>query len=469
MSSDARQSSILPRRETPRFLRGAAALALVLAAARIAPAQGTAAIPEQPVLTLVEAARMALASHPSIGAADAVGAQARASIRSAAAARWPALELSAAATRYQEPMLVTPLHGLTVGQDLPFDRTLFQGALGAGYMLFDGGVRGARIDYARAQAAATDAALDGATQMLLAHVTATYLDVLAQSGTADAHDRRIAALESEQSRVKQRYAVGRAPELELLRIEAALAHAEADRVTTVEALAKAEHELARLVGTEPAGVRAGALAPVMLVDSTLPVRDALMRSAVAASPATEAARRQLAAAEAGIAVASGARWPKLRLNAGYIQRGSANTDSWGEWSAGTSVTIPLFTGGANSAELARARAGRREAAERLRLAELEAAANVDRALAAVAEMRARVASLTTAVDRFAEVARTEKLALDVGSGTQTDYLDAEADLLAARAGLADARAREIVARTELARTTGQLSVAWMAHVLEVTP
>jgi outer membrane protein len=199
------------------------------------------------------------------------------------------------------------------------------------------------------------------------------------------------------------------------------------------------------------------------------VRDALMRSAVAASPATEAARRQLAAAEAGIAVASGARWPKLRLNAGYIQRGSANTDSWGEWSAGTSVTIPLFTGGANSAELARARAGRREAAERLRLAELEAAANVDRALAAVAEMRARVASLTTAVDRFAEVARTEKLALDVGSGTQTDYLDAEADLLAARAGLADARAREIVARTELARTTGQLSVAWMAHVLEVTP
>jgi outer membrane protein TolC len=68
-----------------------------------------------------------------------------------------------------------------------------------------------------------------------------------------------------------------------------------------------------------------------------------------------------------------------------------------------------------------------------------------------------------------EVARIEKLSLDVGSGTQTDYLSAEADLLAARANLVNARYREIVTRVDLARITGQLSLEWLAQNLESRP
>ncbi|MDO8667184.1 MAG: TolC family protein, partial [Gemmatimonadales bacterium] len=70
-------------------------------------------------------------------------------------------------------------------------------------------------------------------------------------------------------------------------------------------------------------------------------------------------------------------------------------------------------------------------------------------------------ALRSAVEQSEEVARIERLSLEVGSGTQTDYLDAEANLLRARASLIEARHAEISARIELARIAGELSPDWI--------
>ncbi len=78
-------------------------------------------------------------------------------------------------------------------------------------------------------------------------------------------------------------------------------------------------------------------------------------------------------------------------------------------------------------------------------------------------------SFAVAADRSAEVARIETLALDAGSGTQTDWLTAQADLLEARAALVEARHGEIAARAELARHIGDLDSAWIARTLETRP
>jgi len=74
----------------------------------------------------------------------------------------------------------------------------------------------------------------------------------------------------------------------------------------------------------------------------------------------------------------------------------------------------------------------------------------------------------TAVHHLAEVARIEQLALEAGAGTQTDFLRADADLRKSRAQLIEARHMEILARIQLARTTGELSVEWLASTLETT-
>ena len=149
----------------------------------------------------------------------------------------------------------------------------------------------------------------------------------------------------------------------------------------------------------------------------------------------------------------------------YIDYADASGHESGEWNAGLQLSMNLFTGGAIRGGVVRADAASRGATELVRLAELQVGQDLDRARAAVAESHARVRSLEKAAASLAEVARIERLTLQTGSGTQTDYLRAEADLLTARANRVEARHREIAARVELARVTGVLDVAWLARNL----
>jgi outer membrane protein len=421
-------------------------------------------------LPLATAVERALAQYPSVGVARAVGDQARASVGEAVAAWLPTLSLAASATRYQEPMAVSPIHGFPPAEPLPtFDRTLIQAGLSADYTLFDGGARGARIHLARQQAGAAAAALDGAQQALISRVVATYLDVLGKREVLAAHGRRIQSLLSQQDRIRQLYSVGRAADVEILRIEAALTAGEAERVRVATALDTSERELARLLGSAVDEAGLPGLVPVALADSLLPPRDSLTCEASRFSPAVIQARSQLAAAAAGRVLARGVRWPSLRAVGNYVDRRNEEGYHADEWSAGLVLSYPLFTGGAIKGALARAGATERAAAEQLRLAQMQVAGETDRALGAVNEARARVRSLAAATGRYAEIVRIEELRLETGVGTQTDYLNAEADLLSASASLVEARHAEIAARAELARLSGQLNSDWIARHLENQP
>ncbi len=105
----------------------------------------------------------------------------------------------------------------------------------------------------------------------------------------------------------------------------------------------------------------------------------------------------------------------------------------------------------------------------MRTARLDVGAGVDQALAALRETHARVGALESAVAQSQEVERIERLALDVGTAVQTDYLDAEAKLYSDQASLIQARHAEIAARVDLARAVGELSSAWLARNVESLP
>lgn len=422
------------------------------------------------VLTLEDAAREALESYPALSVSEAAGEEARAAVGEARAAWFPSLRFTATANRFEEPMAVYPIHGFKVGLIPPFDRTYYQGGLNLTYTLFDGGARGARIRQARERATSTDAAVDATSQLVVARVVATYLDILSGREIVDAHDRRLAALSAEKRRVEQYLEVGRAAPVERLRVEAAIANAEAERVTDASTLALAEGDLARLIGSDDLErTRAGQLRAVELADSSAPDPAQTLAGAAARSPGLAQARAQAAAAQAARGVARGARLPSIGLAGNYNGWSDSKGNDQYEWSAAAQVALPLFTGGAIRSGIARSDATSRGAAEQLRLAELQLRQDVERAITVVADAHARVRSLSSAVASLTEVARIERLALDAGSGTQNDYLDAEANLLVARAGLVNAHYREIVARVELARITGQLSPEWLARNLETRP
>jgi len=416
-------------------------------------------------MSLADAVERAMARFPTVEAARARQEEAAEALGEARAGRRPRGRLTGSAIEYQEPMVVTPIHGFGPGLFPEFDETIGQATLTVSYTLFDSGADAARIRTADAQTLAAGAAVGSSEQVLARRVAAAYLTVLGQRQVLDAHDLRMQALTAELSRVQQRFEVGRAARVEILRAEAALASSEAERVRLSSAMDNAERELARLLDLPVAETRSGRLVPVELSDPQVPLRETLVTEGIAASPAVAQARAQVTAAEAQISLARAVARPEVRAVGNYNEWTSSQGDFTGEWNAGLQLTVPLFDGGVTRSRIARAEAAHRAAQEQVRAAEVQVREDVDRAAAAVEEAEARIASLGKAVERFAEVVRVQKLLLDEGAGTQTDYLNSEADLLAARASLAEARHAAILARVDLARAAGRLTPEWLRESL----
>lgn len=465
--SHAAEPPEAPRaRGGPPGLRAAAALAMLVLAPGALPLAAQAQPPAPDRLTPAEAVRRALAHYPEAGVARAEARAAGSALAEAEAGLLPRIDLLGSVMRFSEPMVVTPIHRLDF-QDLPeFDETLIQGGLRLEHTLYDGGGARGAVDGAEARAGAAGEGAEAAEQAVAARTLQAYLRVLGLDAVLAAADRRIEAVSAERGRVAQLLEVGRAPEVDLFRAEAALAAARADRVRVATALETAERDLARLVGAEPGGIAAGDLAPVALAGEAAepPPREAL-EARLEETPAVARAHQALAAAEAAAAVARGARRPRLALVGDVKEYGSSEGHAATEWNAGLQVAMPVFRGGALSARAAQAEAARDAAAERLRLARLEARRELDRALASLAETRARVEALEEAVAQYEAVVRVEALRLDAGAGVQADYLDAEAKLLDARAARADAGNGVIGARVEIARVTGELDAAWVEVTL----
>lgn len=459
------------RSSASRALAGA----LALLAVGLAPALGDQTPPAAepratPPLTLDEAIALALDTYPAVAAARARREAADHRLAETEASRLPWLRASGSAVQHQEPVPVTPIHGFGPGQFPEFDETVFQAALTVEYTVTDGGGRAARIRAGEAEAAAAGHSLDAAAQAVAARTAAVYLRALALDRTLAAHDRRLTALAAERERTVRRLEAGRAAEVELRRLDAALAAAAADRVAVETERATARADLGRLTG-EPPGAAAieRELAPVALVEPEPPPVAELLERARAASPEIARAAERLRAAEAAVMIAKSIRRPRLVASGNLLGFAGAGVPFDDEWNAGLQVAVPLWAGGAERERIAAAEAERRAAAESLRLAELDAAGALDRAAAAARQARARAESLERAVAAQAEVVRIEALRLEAGAGVTADYLAAEADLLASEARLTEARQNEIAARVELARLTGELDSDWVATELTAAP
>ena len=441
-------------------MRAPIALTLVALLAAAAPGQA-----QTPTLTLQQAVQQALRAHPAVELAEANVARARSGVREAQAARLPALSVDGNITRFQEPMVVAPLHGFDVRNPPVFDRTLSQGYVNLGYTLFDAG-RGGRIDRAEALAAAAQSGAAAVQMQLLADVSRAYLRVQAARELAEAHERRTVALAAERDRAAQLVEQGRAARVVLLRADAALSAARADAVTAANEAEIAEHDLARQLGVAPDSLHDAALARVRPASMAVPVIEELRAAAHESNPDLQRARRQWAAASAGRSEARGSWLPRFQLGGRYIEYASTESAPQGEWQGSVLLSYPVFTGGARAAANDRAAADVRAAQAEYGLAERRVADALERALSTLRSSSARVLALEAAVSQSQEVTRIDRLALQAGAGVQSEYLTAEADLFRARAALTEARALQVLADIELARISGQLTEDWIARNVE---
>lgn len=316
------------------------------------------------------------------------------------------------------------------------------------------------LEGARADAAASVAAFHNVSLILQADLAQNYFGLRALD-TEIAVLRRTIELRSEQADiVVNRFDSGLGNELDVARARTELATTEAELAAMERRRDELENALAILVGEAPSSFRIAPYedsedvwtqqAPV--VPAGLP-SDLLERR-----PDIAEAERLLAAENARIGVARAAFFPAVRLtgSAGYVSSEVDSLFDWESraWAFGPSVSLPLFTGGRNAANLERSEARYQEAVARYRQRVLVAFGEVENALSGLRHL----ADESAAQDRaLASAQLTRDLALEsfeIGIAGYLDVIEADRAALLSQRAQAQLAGQRYIATVQLVKALG---------------
>lgn len=371
----------------------------------------------------------AAAANQDLAAAVARLDASRALVRVARAAQLPRLDAGAGAarTRPSANQPGNPIAGsdsynrLQIGVSAQYELDLF------------GRVRDS-VRAARADAQADEALFQALLLAVETDVAQTYLLVRAlDAELAVLHDT-VTTRKSELTVFEQRFAAGDIGELDVERARTDLESARSDVQAVIRQRAQYEHALALLLGQAPAqlDVPAAALATT-LPDIPPGVPSALLER----RPDIAAAQRRMIAANARIGVAHAAFYPLLNLTAeaGFTADSAGDLFKWASrtWAlgplAGALVAAPLFDGGRNKANLARAEAELDAEVATYRQTVLNAFREVEDQLVALrtlGEQSMAIASANRSAGRALELANTR---FQAGASGYLDVLDARRSVI----------------------------------------
>lgn len=325
------------------------------------------------------------------------------------------------------------------------------------------------VEAADAQALATQHERDGVMLLLSSQVATTYWQLRGIDAERAILSDALAARREAQDVVEARFNAGLANELDLSRARVERANAEADLVDVQRQRNLLENALAVLAGVAPNAPLVAPLGKPALPDPpAIPV--GLPASLLAQRPDLAASVAGLRAANAQVAVAEGAFYPSLSLtgNFGFASESLSDLAKGGarHFSIGPlALSLPLFDGGRNKANLAlsKARYGEAMANHEARL--LTALREVEDALSD-AQQRGRQGEVQAqsqqAAARAVQVARAR---YERGLSTYLDVTDAQRSSLAADRAAAQIRTQRLLATVAVARSLG---AGWTAQAPEAT-
>lgn len=277
---------------------------------------------------------------------------------------------------------------------------------------------------------------------LVAEVAAAYLTLSADSAQLDIARETLASQQHSLALTRKRVELGVGSELELRQIETSVETARRDVATYTAQVAVDRNALVLLAG---APVPDHLLPPAGLdsVTALRPLPAGLPSTVLQARPDVLASERALRAANASIGAARAAFFPRISLTA---TAGSASTSLGGLFAAGTGawtfipqVSLPLFDGGANRANLQVAEADRDIALARYEQTIQGAFREVADALAQRATVDTRLDAQQKLVDATAASYRLSEARYLKGVDSYLSTLDAQRSLYAARQNLVSLR------------------------------
>ena len=383
----------------------------------------------------------ALAHNPDVRAAAANLRRARAVLSESRAGRLPSTALSASFTRERigaDQAAMTG--GATSGGASGYELDFFSVGLDAAYEVDLFGRVSRSIEASRADAAATQAAFDGARVAVAAETARTYAQACGFAAQAQVA-RETARLQDQTLELTRRLnAAGRGTQRE---VDQAVVLAETARaqVPTFEAERRASlYALATLTGRPPSelDVEASQCITPPGVTTPIPVGDGA--ALLTRRPDVRQAERKLAAETARIGIQTAALFPSIKL-LGAVSLGASDIGNLGKSSSFNYSAGPLISWSFPNIAVTRARIKQSRASADAALAMfdgtvLTALREVEQALARYAATIDANAGLRRSEAAASNAARLTGLRFEAGRDNFLQRLIAERDRASARAALA---------------------------------
>ncbi|MGQ9812563.1 MAG: TolC family protein [Dissulfurimicrobium sp.] len=405
------------------------------------------------VLSLNECLSIALEQSPLIKGARFDVEASKEAVKEARGQMFPRVDLNAAYFKENQAVPYIPAQSTTI--PAKFSDEIYSWGVFLRVPIYEGGRLAGQLKASELEEAVQSAKKDFTTQDLIANVTNTFNKLLQLKELQKAYSRSVAALEEQKKNTEFLLKTGRAPKVELLRIEVQLASERQNLVKAVESTVRTKNALAFLLGVNEDQIMDvnGALT----ADEHVEVSD--IDSLIDARPDVVAALKRVEEAKTAVAIASGKRYPSLAAVSSYGDRAGTGFNQREEvWEAGLVASVNIFDAGVISSEINRQKAIYEKAKEQMRLVRLQARREVADALSLINDAKARLDLAQKAVSQSEESLRIEKLKYKTGAGTITDVLLSEAAMSLSNANYYQALYDYNSAVTEFKRATGTIGV-----------
>jgi NodT family efflux transporter outer membrane factor (OMF) lipoprotein len=356
-----------------------------------------------------------IAGNPTLAAALANYAQARALADQARAGMFPTFGLSAGIERDRES-LHYPLRGPTTPTD--YNNHTVGGSVSYELDLW-GQIRN-EVAAGEANAAASAADLENARLSLIAQLLEDYIQLRSLDRDSAILDETVAAYTRALGLTEQRHDAGIAPGLDVSQAQTQLSAARSQAAQTLAQRALMEHAIAALLGVSASTF---SIKPEIVAINLPAIPTGVPSTLLERRPDIAAAQRRMIAANANIGVARAAYFPTLTLGAqaGFQSSAFSNWLSAPSsfWAIGPNALLSVFDGGLRRAQVAQARAEFDASAANYRSTVVSAFEQVEDSLANLNHYHDAAVQEKAAVDA---AQRTLDFSLALYKQGATDYL-----------------------------------------------
>ncbi len=451
--------------ETLESLRGQGAAPAGASLALMSPSARAPAL--EGVVDLARAWRLALEHDPSYQAAISEQAAADTERAQGRAALLPQVQAGYSRSRISGTIEQPGFLGQRVSSDVRYDSSSAYVQLQQPLLNYS-----RYADYQRGQARAGQglAAFAVKQQEAGLRLATAYLNVLL-AGDRLALQRELEKSLDEQARAQESlYVQNEGTRTDAQETRARLARTRADVIAAQDQLRTANRELQALLGAAPLQ-----LAPAKpdfplppLVPADLGV---WLERARANNAEVKSAREAVKVADTEVSRAASRYFPSMDLVASLSKAESENLSTLSQrtntFLVGISVNIPIFTGGYNTANTARARADRSRLEQELRAATERAQAETTRQYSAVLSGEQRIRALEAAAESSRLSLEAARKGYEYGVASNVDVLKVQDKLFQALSDLSRARLEYILARLSLAAAVGDLQAGEFDAVSQV--